>query len=263
MMNAHLLKLNSAAVLCAGALAFGPASTWAADASDDWRYSGSIYLWGAGIKGETAGGANVDVSFDTLIRNLNMAFMGAFEARKSAWSWGVDVVYLNVGADDGGTVPVSLEPGSTVDVQADASVKIKGWVLNLFGAYNVAQTEQASLDVLLGARYLNLELDFDLGLAAAQYRVAREISASNDSWDGVIGVKGRVNLNERWYLPYYVDMGTGQSDFTWQALGGVAYSFDWGDVSLAYRHIDWEFGSSSKVDNINFSGPVLAATWHF
>jgi hypothetical protein len=263
MMNAHMLKLNSAAVLCAGALAFGPASTWAADASDDWRYSGSIYLWGAGIKGETAGGANVDVSFDTLIRNLNMAFMGAFEARKSAWSWGVDVVYLNVGADDGGTVPVSLEPGSTVDVQADASVKTKGWVLNLFGAYNVARTEQASLDVLLGARYLNLELDFDLGLAAAQYRVAREISASNDSWDGVIGVKGRVNLNERWYLPYYVDMGTGQSDFTWQALGGVAYSFDWGDVSLAYRHIDWEFGSSSKVDNINFSGPVLAATWHF
>ena len=52
----------------------------------------SVYLWGAGIKGETATGGEVDIGFDSLISNLNMAFMGAVEARKSEWSMLADVV---------------------------------------------------------------------------------------------------------------------------------------------------------------------------
>jgi hypothetical protein len=28
--------------------------------------------------------------------------------------------------------------------------------------------------------------------------------------------------------------------------------------SPGYRHIDWQFDSSSRLDNMNFSGPLLA-----
>jgi hypothetical protein len=58
----------------------------------------ALFVWGAGIEGETTTGGDVDINFDTLIRNLNMAFMGTFEARKCRWSIFADVVYLNVGA---------------------------------------------------------------------------------------------------------------------------------------------------------------------
>lgn len=245
----------------AGALSLASLNATAAD--NDWHYGATLYLWGAGIQGETVGGADIDVGFDTLISNLNMAFMGAFEARQAHWSFLADVIYLNVGVDDGGTVPVRLQSGETVGVNIKAGVETKGWVLNLLGAYTVLANEQASLDVLAGARYLDLEVDFDLGLAAEGYGGSRSLSASGDVWDGVVGVKGRVNLNDRWYLPYYVDVGTGQSDLTWQAFGGVGYSFDWGEMSVVYRHIEWELDSDRGLDNINFSGPAAAVTWRF
>lgn len=246
---------------CAGVLSF--ASVNVAAAADEWQYSGTIYLWAAGISGETARGAEVDVDFDTLISNLNMAFMGAFEARRGRWSVLADVVYLNVGANDSASVPVTLPRGAVVNVDVAASVESRGWVLNLLGAYNVVSTPQASLDVLAGARYMELSLDFDLGLSVAQFGVAKNLSSTQTSWDGVVGVKGRVTLGDRWYLPYYLDLGAGQSDLTWQAFGGVGYSFDWGDVSLVYRKIAWEFDSDAKLDNIDYSGPVLSATWNF
>jgi len=76
---------NFVPLICAGALACASITAGAEETAlgDDWRYSASIYLWGAGIKGETAAGSVVDIGFDTLISNLNMAFMGAFEARRS------------------------------------------------------------------------------------------------------------------------------------------------------------------------------------
>ena len=119
------------------------------------------------------------------------------------------------------------------------------------------------LDALAGARYFDLQLDFDLGLNAGRLPPFVERSPSVSVLDAVVGVKGHVDLNGQWYVPYYLDLGTGQSNFTWQALAGVGYRFHWGDVSLTYRHIDWRFGSNKKIDNFNLSGPMLAATFHF
>jgi hypothetical protein len=251
------------AFFVAAVLSVAPFGSFAAEALDDWKYGATLYLWGAGIQGDTTGGAEVDIGFDTLIGNLDMAFMGAFEARRDRWSFGADVIYLDVGANDSAEVPVRLASGATGAVNVAASVATTGWVINLTGAFNLVRTERANLDVLLGARYLDLELDFDLGLAAAQYAVRPEIVATQVTWDGVVGVKGRVILDGPWYLPYYVDVGAGESDLTWQAAGGLGYAFDWGDVTLLYRHIDWEFGSDSALDNIAFSGPLLGGTWRF
>ncbi len=35
-----------------------------------------------------------------------------------------------------------------------------------------------------------------------------------------------------WSVPYYLDVGTGDSDLTWQGLLGLAYSFGWGDLGV-------------------------------
>ena len=262
-MPRSLLSRRALCPIMAATAVLLPLPGQAADGSDDWSYSATIYLWAAGIQGQTAGGAEVDVGFDTLISNLNMAFMGAFEARRNQWSFGADLVYLNVGANDNGTVPLRLASGATADLNVAASIETTGWVLNVTGAYKLLNTEKASLDVLAGARYLDLDLDFDLGLAAGPYKVARTISASQITWDAILGVKGRLNLGGSWHLPYYLDLGTGESDFTWQAAGGVGYSFGQGDVTLLYRYAAWDFGSGDALDNISFSGPLLAGTWRF
>jgi hypothetical protein len=194
--DAHI----SPTLFVAAVLSVAPFGSVAAEAPGDWQYGATLYLWGAGIQGDTAGGAEVDIGFDTLISNLDMAFMGAFEARRDRWSFAADVVYLDVGANASGEVPVRLASGASGNLNVAASVATTGWVLNLTGAFNLVRNERASLDVLLGARYLDLELDFDLGLAAAQYAVRQDVLAKQATWDGVVGVKGRVILDEPWYL---------------------------------------------------------------
>ncbi len=93
--------------------------------------------------------------------------------------------------------------------------------------------------------------------------MARGLSASQITWDAIVGAKGRVHLDCGWYHPYYVDVGTGESDFTWQAAGGVGYAFGQAEVSLVYRYASWDFASGDSLDNVGFSGPMLAGTWRF
>ena len=101
-----------------------------------------------------------------------------------------------------------------------------------------------------------------LGLAGERLQVARSITESDLVWDGVAGIKGRVLFDGGWSLPYHLDIGTGDSDLTWQANVGVAYRWDRAEVALTYRHMAWNFGSGS-LDDIAFSGPQLSASWRF
>jgi hypothetical protein len=257
--NKHLLT-----ILGTGALLTGPLQATAeTTASDDWQYAASLYFFAPAVKGSTASGSDIDVSFDTLINNLNMTFMGAFEARKGKWSALADVLYLNVGANGGAEVPLTDPLGQPLGIRADASLKLRGWVLGAVGGYNVYDTSQASVDVIAGLRYLEMKASFGLGLQGRRFGRAIESDASAVVWDGVVGVKGRANLGGDWFLPFYLDVGTGDSDLTWQVFAGVGYDFDWGDVSLAYRHLDWDLGSSSRIDNLSFSGPQLTAAFRF
>lgn len=253
----HMFRCGSwlAGASCAGTLFLATGGAAVAGSADDWQYSGTLYLWGAGINAETARGSTVDIDFTTLLNNLNMAAMGALEARRREWSFVADAIYLNVGGDNEASVPVF-----GFDVAAD--VKARAWILNLHGAYNVFTSEQASIDLLAGARYLELKIDLSVDVAAGPQAVTLSRSVLDNVWDGVVGVKGRVNLGDRWYLPYYADIGTGESDLTWQVFAGVAYSFDWGEMSLVYRHAEWEF-DDNKLDNLQVSGPAAAVTWNF
>jgi hypothetical protein len=131
------------------------------------------------------------------------------------------------------------------------------------GGYNLRQSERGTLDAIAGARYLEVKVTLDatdrLGPLARQL----ETSAGGANWDAVIGVKGDINLTDKWYAPYYLDAGTGDSDFTWQIAAGVGYRFDWGEVNLLYRYMDWDFKSGSDLDNLNLSGPQLGARFSF
>lgn len=246
-----------ATLCCAAALVSTPALA-ETGISDKWKTSGSIYLWGAGIDGKLENGGDIDVSFGDIVSALDFAFMGTLETRKDKWSLLGDFIYLNVSADKSGNIPLSAVPGATVDIKAD--VDLTSWVINLLAGYNMVSSEQATLDAVFGARYFSLDSDLSL---QANSLAGRTLSDSSAVWDGVIGVRGELNLNKKWYLPYYLDIGTGQSDNTWQVLGGVGYRYHWGELKLVYRHIEWDLESGGLIDTINLSGPVFGATFNF
>ena len=78
-------------------------------------------------------------------------------------------------------------------------------------------------------------------------------------------MKGRLRFgaNREWFVPYYADVGTGDSDVTWQAIGGIGYSFKWGQVIAAWRYLDYKFKESSAIEKLNFNGPAIGVgfTW--
>ena len=62
-------------------------------------------------------------------------------------------------------------------------------------------------------------------------------------------------------MPYYVDIGTGQSEFTWQGIAGIGYKFNWGEVFGVWRYLDYSFKSSSKLEDLNASGPAVGVAF--
>lgn len=44
---------------------------------------------------------------------------------------------------------------------------------------------------------------------------------------------------------------------------GVGYEFDWGDVELNYRCLEYDEGSDGLLQNIGFGGFMLGAAFQF
>jgi len=88
-------------------------------------------------------------------------------------------------------------------------------------------------------------------------------TVSDSIWDGIVGVKGHVNLSKNWYLPHYADIGTGSSNVTWQVFGGVGYRFKRLDLVAAYRYMDYNFDDSDAFADLNLHGPFVGVKFRF
>ena len=75
--------------------------------------------------------------------------------------------------------------------------------------------------------------------------------AGVNNWDAIVGVKGRAGFgaDQKWFVPYYLDVGTGQSKFTWQASAGLGYDFAWGSVLATWRYLSYDMKSDSKIQS--------------
>jgi hypothetical protein len=234
--------------------------------TDQWKIDASVYLFGATIKGTTDTGGDIDIPFSDLLKNLNMAYMGAFEARKGnePWSLFADIIYLNVGADNGVTehVPI-LGESHNIKVDVDAKIQLRAWIVTLAGTYNVFENDKVTLDLMAGARYfwLNIIVDLDLGILRTSRQ--KSVDAVGAVWDAIVGVSGKIKLDDKWFMSYHADIGGGESQFTWQAFLGVGYNYKWGEVLLGYRYLDYNFKSGWLVEDLNFGGPLLGAKFHF
>ena len=238
----NYFRSSFVSVLLAGFIIFWPALTQAqeSDADNGWQFAIAPYLWGADISGQTQRGSQIDVPIGDIVDNLESALMVSFEARKNKWMVLADYLYLDVAASKS---PINLNQ--------------EGTVFHLAGGYNLYQ-EKSSLDLIFGAR----NLDLDLGLSITGTSVSQ--SRSGNNLDAIIGVKGQLSFSKRWYLPYYVDVGTGDSDLTWQATAGVSFrAAKWVDLALVYRHLEWEFKSDKLLQDISFSGPAFGAIFRF
>ncbi len=264
------------ALLAVALAGLAPVAAQAETTGDSWEYQAAIYLWLPSIGGDTSfpsssGGSSVDVSAEDVLDALEMAFMGTFGAKKGKWGVWSDLVYADFGASKDGSRDFTIgnvEIPASVD--ADLSLDLKMWMWTVAGTYELAKTPKYTVDLLAGARYLDVTQTLDWSISG-DISGLPPVSSSGSSevnpnfLDGVIGVKGVAYLgNEhKWFIPYYLDVGTGQSDLTWQVNAGIGYRYNWGALVATWRYLDYEFESDDRIQSLNLSGPLFGASFQW
>ena len=271
-MDAKRIVATAAVALCVPALL--PATAAAEEKPGDaWKFDGTFYLYAPTTSSTTTFppiGGGGDVSIDTSTINLNLAFMGSFEARRDHWGAFTDLMYLNVGDTKSGTRGLTVGGiPLPANVNVDVTLGFKAAVWTLAGSYRVTADARSPVDLFAGARRVDAKETLDWKLSGNIGSIPLPGRAGNQhaevtNWDAIVGVRGRFTLGAdgKWFIPYYLDVGAGDSDQTWQAMAGVGYAFHWGDIVGAWRDLDYKM-KSGKIENINFDGPTIAFVFHW
>jgi hypothetical protein len=272
-MNFRLTALASATLLTGALAGLAPVAAHAETASDPWQFDATIYAWLPAIDGTTkfspmgTGSSSVAVTSSDVIDALQGAFMGTLAAKKGQWGLWSDLVYADLGGDKSGSRDFSID-GLTTTVSADASLDVKMWVWTAAGTYELAKSPENTTDLVFGARLLDVKETLGLSFgstgplgAAGSY--SKEVNAS--LWDAIIGVKGVAYLgaDKKWFVPYYADIGTGQSDLTWQVNAGIGYRYNWGSIVASWRYLDYNMKSGDPIQSLTANGPLIGASWHW
>jgi hypothetical protein len=238
-----------------------------------WQFSVAPYLWMSAVAAsgnqQVPGGTlnfDTNISFDNLLQNLNFAAMIAGEARNGNFLIATDVMYVDLSGGRSTVRCVNLPRLGAVPVgDSGSSLGMKMLIWTTVGGYAAVRTDAMQVDVIAGVRVNGLNTNLGWRFSGNAGLVSKSGSVSKDvtTVDGIVGLKGRAMLGSTGFsVPFYVDLGAGGSDFTWQFATGVAYGFGWGDIALTYRYLEIQPGNG-PLHTVSLRGPMLAATFRF
>ncbi|TYC64662.1 hypothetical protein FMN63_19500 [Stappia sp. BW2] len=244
----------SQAPALAADLAVEPTVTPARVVEDRWNFSITPYFWMAGLGGETVTGDNITMPFNKVIENLSFALMTSISAEKGRFGVYSDLIYMNL---EGSKTTTATLVRRTIDAKLDAT--IKGFITTNSLGYKIVDTPSSEIAGFGGFRYLWLSTDLDFSLG----NFSASASDQGQVIDAVVGLRGETKLSDRWSVAYYGDVGTGQSDVTWQLFGAIGYEIKNIDLFAGYRYIGWRFDDVADLDALDTYGPVIGARFKF
>lgn len=220
-----------------------------------WEYKASLYLFTANTKTSTGtplGPVSAELSFSDALENLDLAFMGTFEASNQKWSFVGDYMFTDL----------SFRESSPGPAMARANASVKTQVFSGYALYRVHETSTASLDLGGGLRWFSTDTDIRLVGGAGNGLSF----GPDDSWfDPVIAARLNVALSDRWSGAALVDYGGFESsNDTWQVVVSLGYAINekW-TLRGGYRHIEVNGDVNGADFSFEQSGPVLGATYRF
>ncbi len=242
-----------AALASMAAVAAAPAVAQTAD----WQFAASVYAWTPAISSTVDtgrfGSFENDMSIGDVLGDLEIAAMGAFEARRDRWALVGDLVYSSLSTSNG--TPGRLFEKTTLDTTLTA--------LTGYAMYRINDpADPVRFEAGLGFRAFWVDLDLDL-----KGNVARDRSySSSDNWiDPLVVARVVVPFDEKWFGTALADLGgTGSDDRTWQALASVGYRFNesW-SAQAAFRYLRFEHEIGGLDTTMEMYGPLIGATYRF
>lgn len=215
--------------------------TPAALAAEDWAFEIEPYVLVTSIDGDASlgriQGATVDVAFDDILENLDMAAMVHFEGHhRSGFGFSLDYGFMDLGTESsnarGGVVESSVRQGI-----------LEGRAIHRW------RFEESQLDGFVGLRWWDNDVDVRVDPAVLPGDIERDIEA--DWVDLIIGARWTRPFNARWSLSITGDIGgmAGGADFTSSTAAGVRYDFgDRWSLDLQYKAtwVDYEEGNAGE-----------------
>jgi hypothetical protein len=263
----------SAAPLLALALAGSvPMAAQAQGTGSGWQFEAALYGWFPAIKGDISfpdgQGSSIDLSTGDVLDSLKFAFFTALQVRNGQWGLFTDISYADLGDSKSASRDFTIGGGQLpVGLSANLDLDVKTWIWTIAGTYELKNDAAASMDLMFGARMLDMTNRLRWSLNGSGGNLARSGSTevSDTNWDAIVGLKGRAYLGEdrKWFVPYYADVGTGESRLTWQVNAGIGYQFDWGALIASWRYLDYDFKSDSKVQSLSLNGPLVGVVFKF
>lgn len=232
--------------------------------------------WFPAISGQTTfvrapngGDFNVDIS--DLLSNLEFTFQGTIDVREGHWGLLTDLFYTSLGNSKSGVREATVG-GVPIPVGAAANtvLDVNTWLVTVAGYYRAVDSHDLTTDVLFGLRYADIEQSLNWSVSGNVGPIplpgrAGTARAEVTNWDAIVGVRGRLRLdpNGRWFVPFYADLGAGDSRLTWQLMGGVGYTFSWGEVTASWRYLSYDLGSSGPITDLSLNGPMIGASFRW
>jgi opacity protein-like surface antigen len=220
----------------------------------------ALYGWLPSMHGETPfnlAGRTVETEMSArdMLESLQFGMMAAGEVHYGRVSFMGDLLYASLAND--GSIPAA--PAWSTDVKTKM-------LMTTFGVGYAAYAENGYLvQPYVGARYVMLDTDVKLKNARLP---AVSVDGDVDAhwWDPVVGVRGRVPLNDKWTLGGIAELGGfgAGSDITWQLYAGAEYAIsERFNAHLGYRYLGVRYSVGPADLKLDMYGPLLGMSYRF
>jgi hypothetical protein len=234
----------------------------AACASDAWQFRLTPYLWFAGLKGDVATipgapSAPIDISPSDALDDTEAGVMVMFDAKRRRHGLFTDFLYTDVQSDE-----ELLPPPIGLTLRSVT----KTTIFSLAYQYEVFNRDQAIVDLMLGARYWNIDSELRFG-GGSGLLAGRKVK-HDESWiDPMVGLKGRMPLGNS---NFYIQGGAGLgglgvgSDLFYEFNGAVGYQWNKAiGTAIGYRLFDVDYEDDGFLYDARQQGWQLGLTWAF
>lgn len=211
---------------------------------------------------------NVQVGPSDYLTNLNSAGMFAFNVRKGDAELLGDFIFTNLSSN--ATFYTTLSgPAGHLKIPATftTNARFSSTIWELAGGLSLAHSHNADVNVLIGWRQFpittNLSYNATIGGPRVSFTRSGTVRIAPIASDVIFGFNGKVFAGDHFFVPYYIDMGVGSNQSTWEGYGGAGYAFAHGQTLVAtIRSLNYYgFSSSSPVQKLNMWGPLLGYTF--
>jgi hypothetical protein len=221
-------------------------------AESDWHWSITPYLWGSAIKTDIRFAAGQEVSgeaqFSDILDKLDFGAQVHLEGQRGAWGMLVDATYLTM-SDDTTHGPIS------------ADAEIDTGLYELAALYTPGEGD-GRCRALEGARMIDLSLDTTFSGPGPGGPIRR--TTDKTYTDFMIGGRYVHPFNDRWLLNLRGDIGTGDTEFSWNALAVVGWRFGADNALLfGWRHMEFEVDEAGREIDTTFDGPIAGVLFGF